>query len=692
MIIETDQRFLSIDRARLFFLFFIVLLIGYGNTFNASWQLDDKPNILNNPRIQITEISVDQLWQSMNAKPGSGGFYRPIACVTLALNWFVGKNDVFGYHVFNFAIHLGTTWFLFLTIITLFSTPRLINQYPIRQIVFIAGLASILWALNPVQTQAVTYIVQRMASMAGMFSVLAIFFYLRARLNKSLQYRFLFFLASMICYLLGLLSKENVIILPLSIPVLEVLFFCNNSDLVPFKKTLAYTGLIVCFCLTVIYLMKPNAIDYILNYYVNRPFTLKERILTEPRIVLFYLSQLFFPAPSRLSIEHDITLSSTLLSPWTTIPAILAHIFLLFISIKLWRKQPLLSLSILFFYLNHIVESTIVPLELFFEHRNYLPSIFLFLPVAQMLNVVIMKIGKRKSLIAVATILISLVLGIEAYATHTRNKAWQTEKTLWLDALAKAPRSARPMATLAIMLAWGEHASQFKYRKALELTQQTLTLRMNRNYRAEQLGNIASIYDKLGQKEKALEYYEKALKIDPNHTKNRFNLAKTLARHGNFTKAAAEMEVILSKGRLHADYYELLGYTYLWLDDPDKALPLLRKALELAPGNPRILLYIGNCMSLIGYYDRAQWFLKLAQKNGGHDVSVSLNLIQNALLNNDLPTAKKTSKRMLESFPLPLILKNLEMSEERYKKVPIDHSHLTTFIVSEIKQLNSSKE
>ncbi|MDY6791265.1 MAG: tetratricopeptide repeat protein [Thermodesulfobacteriota bacterium] len=686
---ETGPRFISNNFTRLFFLFFIVLLIGYGNTFHASWHLDDKPNILNNSRIQITEISLDQLWQSMNAMPGTGGFYRPVACATFALNWFVGKKDVFGYHMVNFAIHLGTTWFLFLTIIALFSTPRLTDQYPSHQIVFIASLSSLLWALNPVQTQAVTYIVQRMASLAGMFSVLAILFYLRARLNKSLRYRFLFFFASAIFYLLGLLSKENVVILPLSIPVVEFLFFHDHSKPVPLKKTLAYVGLIICFCLTVIYLMKPNATDFILNYYVNRPFTLKERILTEPRIVLFYLSQIFFPAPSRLSVEHDITLSSTLISPWTTIPAIVAHIFLLFISIKLWRKQPLVSLSILFFYLNHMIESTIVPLELLFEHRNYLPSVFLFLPIAQVLNAVIVKIGKRKSLIALATVLISLVLGIETYATHTRNKVWRTEKSLWLDALAKAPGSARPRATLAIMLAWGENPSPFKYRKALELTKQTLSLRMNRNYEAEQLGNIASIYDKLGQNEKALEYYDKALKIDPNHSKNRFNLAKTLVRHGDFSKAVKELEVILSKGGLHVDYYGLLGYSYLWLGDSDKALPLLWKALKLAPGYPKTLLYIGNCMSSLGHYDRAQWFLKLAEKKGGHEVIVSLNLIQNALLNNDLPMAKKTLKRMLESFPLPLILKNLKMSEERYKNVPIDHFNLTIFLASEIKQLNS---
>jgi uncharacterized membrane protein len=105
-------------------------------------------------------------------------------------------------------------------------------------------------------------------------------------------------------------------------------------------------------------------------------------MLTEPRIVLFYLSQIFYPVPGRLSIVHDVQLSRSLLEPWTTLPAILVVLGLIGFGIWQLRKRPMLSFAVLFFFLNHTVESSIIGLELIYEHRNYLPSLFLFAPVA----------------------------------------------------------------------------------------------------------------------------------------------------------------------------------------------------------------------------------------------------------------------------------------------------------------------
>lgn len=676
----------TIRSPRLFFLILIILLIAYGNSFNASWQLDDKPNILANERIQITSLSPGQIWQSMTAKPGSGGFYRPVACASLALNWFFGKNDVFGYHVVNFLIHLGTAWVLFLIFLTLFRTPRLEGRYPGHQIQLMAGIAALLWALNPIQIQAVTYIVQRMASLAALFSMISVYCYLKAKFAADIRIRTWLFLASMSCFLLGLLSKENVILLPLALPMIDALFFPADRFWESYKKIAAGVGLAVGICLLAVLILRPDGINFILNYYVNRPFTLSERVLSEQRILLFYLSLLFFPAPGRLSVEHDIVLSSSLFSPWTTAAAIGLNALLIIGAVRVGRKQPLFSLAVLFYYLNHIVESTVVPLELIFEHRNYLPSVFLFLPVAQMINFLVVKIHKDRRLLTVVVISISMVLGVEGYATYTRNKVWQTEQSLWLDALAKAPHSARPMATLAILLAWGEHATPDRLRKALELTERSLSLRMARNLEAEQLGNMASIHEKLGQIDQAVAYYQKALLLSPEKAGNRYNYAKTLIKKGDFQSAHSELEIILSQGAVHADYFHLLGFTDLWLGEPERALPLLQKALELTPGRPDILLSLGNCLSSMGYHDRAQWFFRLAEKAGGHDVIVSLSSIQNALFGGDMARARKSFNLMIHLFPLPAIWRVLEDSNENYKTIPLDRLQLKTFIASEMDQ------
>ena len=682
-----DPFFWKFTRTRLFVLFTVLLGLVYANTFHASWQFDDKPNILSNHRIQITALSSEQILQSFDAKPGSGGFYRPVAFFTLALNWFCGQSDPFGYHVVNFLIHLASAWALFITILTLFHTPRLTENYTVYQRLFISGTATLLWALNPVQTQAVTYIVQRMASLASLFALLAVYAYLKARMTTDHRKRYLLFGLSLGSYLLGLLCKENVVLIPVVIPVLEVLFFnWKTSWRIP-RKIAAGVALSIGICLAAGLLLRPDSIDFILHYYNNRPFTMFERLLTEQRILVFYLSLLFFPAPSRLSIEHDITLSTSLFSPWTTLAAICVNTLLILSAIKVARKQPLISLAILFFYLNHIVESTILPLELIFEHRNYLPSVFLFLPVAQGFNFLVTRFQHSRRLQVALTVSLSLVFVLEGYATFTRNGVWHSEQSLWLDALAKAPQSARPMATLAILLAWGENPTPAKYRKALDLTKRTLTLRMARNLEAEQLGNMASIYEKLGQLDESIIYYKKALAIAPEKVGNRYNYAKTLLSKGDFKHAHSELELILNQGAVHADYYQLLGFTDIWLGNFDRALPALRKALKLAPWRPDILLAIGNCLTSMGYHERAGWFFRIAERKGGHDVILSLNIIQNALMGGNSALARREFHRMLALFPISRINHMLEFSEKTYIMVPLDHRQLKTFLAYEMKHL-----
>ena len=118
----------------------------------------------------------------------------------------------------------------------------------------------------------------------------------------------------------------------------------------------------------------------IFQAYQVRPFTLVERLLTAPRILIFYVSLLLYPIPSRLTFLHDIEFSRSLLEPWTTLPAMLAVGLFCLAAVVMARRKPLLSTCILFFFLNHLIEGTIIPLELIFEHRNYIPSMLFFVP------------------------------------------------------------------------------------------------------------------------------------------------------------------------------------------------------------------------------------------------------------------------------------------------------------------------
>ncbi len=397
-----DQQFQFGRNGRAFALLFFLVFLIYSNTFQASWHLDDYHNILNNPRLKIENLQPQSIIQTFYASFDRGQYskskiYRPVACLTFALNWYFGQDNPFGYHLINIAIHFSTAFLLFLTILTLFESPNLRRKYKGSEY-FIALLAAVLWAINPIQTQAVTYIVQRMASMAAMFYIAGIFFYLKARLDDSRSARILFYLGCCLAFIFALGSKENAVLLPISLILVEFIFFQDLSR--PHTRRAFFAiiagGAIVIGVVGALLFINGNPLGVL--SYSHRPFTPLQRLLTEPRIVFFYLSQIFYPVATRLSIEHDISVSTSIMDPWSTIPSLIA-VFLL-IGIGLWqmRKRPVLSFAILFFFLNHAVESTIIGLELAFEHRNYLPSLFLFFPVAMGLKWLLDFYRDKKSL------------------------------------------------------------------------------------------------------------------------------------------------------------------------------------------------------------------------------------------------------------------------------------------------------
>ena len=288
----------------------------------------------------------------------------------------------------------------------------------------------------------------------------------------------LFYMGCLGSFLCAVLSKENAVMLPVSLGLVEIVFFQDGSITNKIKKhfpALAVAG--IALILIIIVLFKTGALNYFFRAYASRPFTLVERLLTEPRIVLFYISQIFYPVPARLSITHDIIVSTSLLSPWTTLPAILIVLLMIGIAVSQLKRKPLVVFSILFFFINHVVESTILPLELIFEHRNYLPSFFIFLPVAIALMYLFNYYqSKNRSMYTILTIFVTLVIiGLGCF-TYIRNRDWRTETTLWQDAMKKAPRDARPVSNLAIQLAWEKKPTPLQYDVALAMLQKSMLL------------------------------------------------------------------------------------------------------------------------------------------------------------------------------------------------------------------------
>ncbi len=349
-----------------------VAFVAYSNTFHVPFHFDDRPNITDNPNVQIRVFS----WENVERliKNTYKESIRVFSYFTLALNYYFGGFNVFGYHLVNFFIHIGSGIFLYWFLLLTFNLPSLKEKYgPISYKV--ALFSSLIFISHPIQTQSVTYIVQRMASMAGMFYLLAFVLYIKGRLSAGWP-RIFYLVGAVLGYLLGVFSKENVAILPLFIVLYEFYFF-QTFDLSPRGKKILLglvAGLFVLGAFGLIIWGK-RYINVILEGYQYRNFTMSERVLTQFRIVLYYITLLIYPHPSRLNLDYDFSISRTIFDPFTTLISILIVAGLIGYSIWAAKKRPVLSFCILWYFGNLAIESSIFPLEMAYEHRLYLPAV-----------------------------------------------------------------------------------------------------------------------------------------------------------------------------------------------------------------------------------------------------------------------------------------------------------------------------
>lgn len=673
--------------------FAALILLIYANTFDASWQLDDKPNIIHNHFLHIEDLHPESLiktffTQPKNPRETGNKPHRPIANLTFALNWYFGKDSVTGYHAVNLAIHLLTACLLFLIILNLSRSPNLRDKLDDRT--YLASfLTAALWAVHPIQTQAVTYIVQRMTALAAMFYMLSILCYVKCRLCRSSLRRILFLLSCGLAFIFALGSKENTATLPAALLLVEVICFQDLSRDRTRRALIwrAVAGGVLLIIVSSWLLLPDNPLAFI-GGYNHRPFSLSERLLTEPRIVLFYLSLIFFPRPGRLSIEHDVSISTSFFEPWTTLPAVLITFMLIVFGFSQIKKRPLIALAILFFYLNHIIESTIIPLELIFEHRNYLPTMFLFLPIVAGFLKIPDYFEKRRHVIqtvlAVIAVLLIFALGS---GTQIRNRAWATETSLWQDAMEKAPQSARPLTNLAWLKAHGPNSDPDQFNEALKLYEKALSLQKSRaSINPVILENMAWIYFKKGETPKAIELLEQALALSPDYARGRYELTQYLITQGRWDDASVHADYLLSINDDHEGYLNLKGLILLHQKRYDEAIVYFRKSLSIAPLFKETWLRLGVAFSLNGDYDRAEMVLWRAHQIPPMNMMALFGLIENSLNAGDAQRAGVYADTLLKLFNMAAIRNQLNSLSSNYLIPPISHELISQFIESRLKQ------
>lgn len=480
----------------------VLLLATYGNSFHAEWHFDDISNIVENERIRITNQTWSELSKSIYTKEGKLG--RPVALMSIAINHYYGGLDEFGYHVVNVIIHLAAAFFLFLFIMNTLKLPILRPHYG-DNAYNIALLATFFWAAHPIHVHAVTTIVQRMASMAGMFYIMAMYFYLKGRTADRKIVAVTCFCLSVGSTLLALGSKENVILLPVGILLYDMLLIQGLRNRVSKKIVMTVFALLAAITIVIIF-----SVDFssLFDGYRLRRFNLAERLMTEPRVIVFYLSLLLYPQISRMALVHDIDISRSLLDPPSTILAILFILIALAYAIQSARKRPLLSYCIIFFFLNHLVEGSIIPLELIYEHRNYIPAMLFFVPIVIFMLNVLDYFSERKWIQIMAVVAVILLLADFGHTTHLRNGHMRYAKILWMVNAETYPNLSRPHGALARI-----YREEGNYKMALEKSITALELGRFANLSEPviylcNIGNYYLEYEK--DYERALSYYREA--------------------------------------------------------------------------------------------------------------------------------------------------------------------------------------
>lgn len=407
-----------------FLLLILLTIIVYYPGLSGDYLFDDTSNLLQNKALDIETLDMDSL-HSAAYSSGAGMLRRPVSMASFALNRFFFGIDPYSHKVINLIIHILTGCLLFLfsrMLITgyqQYRKPALSAQAARWIPVIVCGM----WLVHPLNLTSVLYIVQRMTSLAALFTVAGLCLYVTGRLQMLRGRHGLSIILVGLFAMGGLatLSKENGLLLPLYMLVVEIAVFRfqGNNGLTD-KSIITFFSLVVAApALLALFYLVTHA-DSVL-YYNFRDFTLQERILTELRVLVFYLKMIIMPSVQELGLYHDdFPLSHGLLNPPSTLFALIALAALLSGSLLLLGKQSLVSLGILWFFVGHLLESTILPLEIAHEHRNYLADYGILL--AATCAIAQAPIKKLAPLFQVPVPLLFILLF--SYTTWLRSEQW----------------------------------------------------------------------------------------------------------------------------------------------------------------------------------------------------------------------------------------------------------------------------
>jgi len=553
----------------------------YANTFDVPFVLDDVTSILTNPLVKSFDFRLKT---------------RILGDLSFALNYRLGGLETTGYHAVNLLLHLLNAVFVYVLVQLIFRTPSMsglsggeTGRYAPAPVLIGFGAAA-LFVTHPLQTQAVTYLAQRVAVMATFFYLGAVLCYACSRLSRKPMASAGLLGLSLLLAVAGVLSKENAVTIPLTILLFEMTFFRGE----PGRRILKLAWYLLPLVVVPMFMLgkigfSPDMLAAMSSMSAESGAPPRmSYLLTQFPVVVSYLRLFIFPAGQNL--DHDVTLRSTPLDP-VVIASFLLLAAVVAAGVRLWLASrrattgtnalyALVAFGIGWLFITISIESGVIPIrDVMFEHRLYLPSVGLVIAASSAgWWLVIRSVGDNPGLggkwFAGVVVSLGLVLGV---ATYMRNLVWQDEITLWKDVVAKSPAKARAHGSLG-------HAYQRSGfpDKALSCYQEAVRLSPGDHVARNNLG---ALYLGRKQPEAALEQFREALKSSPASIGVSYNLGLALAALDRLGEAEAAYRKVIGLDPRHDSAFNNLGIVLFRQKRYSEAESAFREALLINPGN-----------------------------------------------------------------------------------------------------------
>jgi tetratricopeptide (TPR) repeat protein len=585
-------------------------LLIYSNTFDVPFHFDDRMYIEENPLIKdfrylnSPNAEIPGLEDSVELTRKT----RHIGYLSFFLNYKLHGLDVTGYHAMNLLIHILNSILVYFFVILTLKTPFLRKSSLKVHSKHIALVTGLLFVVHPVQTQAVTYICQRFASLATFFYLMSITAYIRSRISESSSQRRAMYALCLISTVIAMKTKENTFTLPLMIMLYEFMFLKESS-----KKRVFY---LLPLLLTML-IIPLTVIDF------DRPFgealggatqthtevSRHDYFVTQFRVIVTYLRLLFLPVNQNLDYDYQIFHSFFNPQVFTSFLFLLllfcSAVYFYYQSRKRNPELRLITFGIFWFFLALSVESSIILLHVIYEHRVYLPSAGAFVVTATSVFYVANKLKDRRPELEKAVMplfaLIIIVLSCTAYA---RNTVWQSKTNLWEDVVRKSPGKVRGHFNL------GKHyQDKGLIERAAESYKTVLRLKPDH---AEAYNNLGNIYSSKGMTSEAIEHYQTALNLKPDYIDVYNNIGNSYRIKGLTDKAIKYYQIALRLRPDYAEAYYNLGVAYYDIGFFDKAKEHYQIALQLRPDYAEAYFNLGDIYASKGQTDEAIEHYQLA--------------------------------------------------------------------------------